>query len=142
MLLRKAYLTFHRRVNARLLKLGITADQFVVLSALGELDGVTQKAIVQHTASDPNTTTAILRLLEDRGLILRKPHAHDRRARCVSLTDDGRRLLEELTPETEPFQRELWTAIDPKMRQSLMCALAQIHDQFSAAADETRKTTL
>jgi hypothetical protein len=58
MWLRKAYLSFHRRANARMLKHGVTADQFVVLSELVREEGVTQVTIVDRTASDPNTARA------------------------------------------------------------------------------------
>ena len=34
MLLRKAYLAFHRRANARIVRSGVTADQFVLLTML------------------------------------------------------------------------------------------------------------
>ena len=40
--LRAAYLTMHRRANAEFARLGLTADQFVILMALAEVDAVTQ----------------------------------------------------------------------------------------------------
>jgi DNA-binding MarR family transcriptional regulator len=63
MLLRKAYLSFHRRANAWMLEHGVTADQFVVLSVVANEPGTTQVNIVERTASDANTVTAILRPL-------------------------------------------------------------------------------
>jgi DNA-binding MarR family transcriptional regulator len=54
---------------------GITADQFVVLRVVGREPGITQIEIVKRTASDPNTVAAILRLLEQRDLVRRQPHA-------------------------------------------------------------------
>src|SRR5687768_14119425 len=91
MLLRKAYLAFHRRANARIVKSGVTADQFVLLTMLAEEDGITQITAVERTASDPNTVTAMLRLLEQRGLIRREAHSEDGRARCVFLTNEGKK---------------------------------------------------
>src|SRR5262245_23031434 len=93
MLLRKAYLTFHRRANAWMLSHGLTADQFVLLSVVAREPGITQVTIVERTASDPNTVAAILRLLERRRLVRREAHARDGRARCVFLTAEGRRAL-------------------------------------------------
>ena len=55
MWLRKAYLAFHRRANARALNAGVTADQFVLLSVVAREPGIAQITIVQWTASDPNT---------------------------------------------------------------------------------------
>jgi hypothetical protein len=62
MLLRKAYLSFHRRANARMLDHGVTADQFVLLTVVAREPGITQITIVERTGSDPNTVAAILRL--------------------------------------------------------------------------------
>ena len=88
-MLRKSYLTFHRRVNARVHKSGVTADQFVVLTELLREEGITQVTIVERTGSDANTITALLRLMERRGLVRREVHEHDAR-RPLRLPDAGR----------------------------------------------------
>ncbi len=38
---RAAYLTFHRQADAHFTRRGVTADQFVVLSALADGDAIT-----------------------------------------------------------------------------------------------------
>ncbi len=88
--LRAAYLTMHRRANAALTRFGLTADQFVLLTALAGGDGVTQKELARLTHSDPNTISEMLGRLERRGLISRERHADDGRAQSVSLTEGGR----------------------------------------------------
>jgi hypothetical protein len=47
MRLRGAYLTFHRRANQFYSRLGVTADQFVVLTALAEAGDLTQTELVR-----------------------------------------------------------------------------------------------
>lgn len=132
MLLRKAYLTFHRRANARIVKSGVTADQFVLLTVLAEEEGVTQVTIVERTASDPNTVTAILRLLERRGLIRREAHARDGRARCVFLTAEGRRMQKRLAKSADVMLERLWNCVDTADRQTLLQALGEIYDCFAS----------
>ena len=104
MWLRKAYLAFHRRVNAWMLNHGITADQYVVLRVVAREPGITQIQIVERAASDPNTIAAILRLLEQRGLVDRQSHSRDRRARCVFLTAAGRKLQQRAFKDSEPLR--------------------------------------
>jgi DNA-binding MarR family transcriptional regulator len=87
--LRAAYLTMHRRANAVFARFELTADQFVLLTALAGGDGVTQKELAQRIHSDPNTMSEMLGRLERRGLILRDRNAGDRRALRVSLTEAG-----------------------------------------------------
>ncbi len=62
--LRAAYLTMHRRANAEFARFHLTADQFVILTALAAEDGVTQKELVRRTASDANTMSEMLGRLE------------------------------------------------------------------------------
>jgi MarR family transcriptional regulator for hemolysin len=133
MLLRKSYLTFHRRVNARVHKSGVTADQFVVLTELVREQGIAQVTIVERTGSDANTIAALLRLLELRGLVRREVHERDARARRVFLTPAGRRAQRRLAREVEPFLASLWEAVDDASRRTLLDGLRQIHDRFSAA---------
>ena len=103
--LRAAYLTLHRQTNACLAADGVTADQFVLLSALADADGVTQQDLVRRTGSDPNTVRAMLLLLEGRGLVARQPHPADGRARCVTLTPDGRQLFRRLWAKSSWVRR-------------------------------------
>jgi len=132
MLLRKAYLGFHRRANARMLKLGITADQFVALSVIAQDEGLTQVTLVERTESDPNTVTAILSLLERRGLVRRTVHAKDRRARCVSLTAAGRRIQARGAKAANELLDALSGSLDPDTRKQVEHALHQIHATFAA----------
>jgi DNA-binding MarR family transcriptional regulator len=133
MLLRKAYLTFHRRANARIAPSGVTADQFVLLTMLAEEDGVTQVTLVERTASDPNTVTAMLRLLERQRLIRREQHARDGRARCVFLTPRGRRTQQRLAKTADVMLARLWTSVDAGDRRTMLAALESIHAEFASA---------
>jgi DNA-binding MarR family transcriptional regulator len=131
MWLRKAYLAFHRQVNAWMLKYGITADQFVILRVVAREPGLTQIEIVERTASDPNTVAAILRLLEDRKLIRRKAHATDGRARCVFLTVAGRKLQQEAFDDSEPLRLALADCTVAKNRTQNKQFLERVHKVFS-----------
>ena len=136
MLLRKAYLSFHRRANARMLKLGITADQFVTLSVLAREEGMTQVTLVERTASDPNTVTAILGLLERRGLVRRESHSQDRRARCVFLTPQGRRVQKRGAKVSEPLLATLCGCLPKPAIDQVAKSLERIHKAFSEPLGE------
>src|SRR5919197_5834296 len=118
--LRAAYLALHRRTNACFADDGVTADQFVMLSALADADGVTQQELVRRVGSDPNTVRAILLLLEGRGLVARQPHPADGRARCVTLTAKGRRVFQKLWAKSEPLRARLLGAFRPDEATALV----------------------
>ncbi len=111
--LRRAYLALHRRANAELRRqFEVTADQFVALSLLAERDGVSQQELGNRCYSDPSTTGALVRLMEDRGWVWREPDPSDGRARKVHLTRAGRQLQRELwEAAASSFHQDLWSTI-------------------------------
>lgn len=132
MRLRGAYLTFHRRANQHYSKYGVTADQFVVLTVLAEAEGLTQRELVDRVFSDPNTIAAMLSRLEDRKLVRREPHAVDARARCVFLTNEGRRLQQRLWDESDDRRADLDKLFTREERAVLSKMLERIPKQMAA----------
>ena len=136
--LRAAYLALHRQTNGCLAADGVTADQFVVLSALADEDGVTQQDLVRRVNSDPNTVRAILVLLEGRGLVTRAPHPADGRARYVTLTAKGRRSFKKLWSTSEPLRARLLDVFRPVEATALVELLQRVADRLSAPASAAR----
>jgi DNA-binding MarR family transcriptional regulator len=126
MTLRTAYMALHRETDAALARQDVTADQFVVLSALAGGEARTQRELVARTASDPSTLRAMLVLLERRGLIERRPHPTDGRARSVRLTGPGRRNLARAWKATEPLRRRLATTVSPQETARLTRCMEKI----------------
>src|SRR5580704_10936725 len=139
--LRAAYLALHRQTNACFASDGVTADQFVVLSALADADGVTQQYLVRRVGSDPNTLRAILLLLEGRGLVTREPHPADGRARCVTLTPKGRQVFRKLWVKSEPLRARLLSAFRPDEVTALVGQLRRIADVLPPPARSRRCRT-
>jgi DNA-binding MarR family transcriptional regulator len=132
--LRFAYLTLHRRTGAALSADGVTADQFVVLWALSESAALTQRELVERTASDHNTLRAMLVLLERRGLIERRPHPTDGRARHVSLTSQGRRVYRKLWNRGNSLRSEMLEPFSDQDVKTLVTLLRRL----AAAMDRPR----
>jgi DNA-binding MarR family transcriptional regulator len=132
--LRAAYLALHRRTNACFAKYGVTADQFVLLSALADEDAVTQQDLVRRVGSDPNTVRAMLLLLEGRGLVARGRHPADGRARCVTLTAKGRQLFRKLWARSEPLRDRMLAAFRPDEVADLVGLLRRLADELAPAA--------
>ena len=73
----------------------LTHVQFVLLASLTWLDSegpVTQRELADHAATDPMMTSQVLRALEARGLVERRPHPTDGRAQALLVTAEGARL--------------------------------------------------
>ncbi len=124
--LRVAYLALHRRTNADLAFLGVTADQFVLLTSLAGGEGVTQKELVRRTGSDPNTISEMLARLEDKGMVERRQHANDGRAKSVFLTRRGRQVQRILWEQSATLRAELEFALSSDELDALVEVLARV----------------
>jgi len=113
MALRVAYWAMHRDADALLQPHGVTANQFVLMSVLAEAKALTQQELVRRASSDANTVRAMLLVLERSGLVSRRPHPTDGRARCVALTDQGRSTYTALWAKSRAFHERLLAAIGP-----------------------------
>jgi DNA-binding MarR family transcriptional regulator len=126
MALRSAYLALHRRSDAQFARYRLTADQFVLLSALAVGDTVTQRELARRTSSDPNSVRAMLLLLEKQGLVARGAHPTDGRARTVALTPKGLRAYQKLWALGEPVRAKLLAALGPGEPAVLLDLLARV----------------
>lgn len=70
-------------------ELGLTATQVIALRELSE--PITARELAGRMVCEPSNVTFVLDRLEQQGLIERRPHPTDRRAKQIVLTQDGRR---------------------------------------------------
>ncbi len=123
MRLRHAYMSLHRYAQSLFASFGVTADQYVLLSVLAEEQGLSQRELADAICSDANTIGAMLRLLEEKGLVRRRPDQSDARARIVQISAKGRRLQKQLDACAEPLHRDLQEALGAaeltRLKQSL-----------------------
>jgi DNA-binding MarR family transcriptional regulator len=131
--LRAAYLTMHRRANRVFARFGLTADQFVLLTALADGGGVTQKELARRASSDPNTTSEMLGRLQRRGLVVRQRHAADRRALLVSLTEAGRAAQRRAMEGVAAFCAALAALVPADEAATLLGHLGRIAAAMGAA---------
>ena len=139
--LRAAYLALHRQTNDCFAKDGVTADQFVLLAALADADGVTQQELVRRVGSDPNTVRAMLLLLEGRGLVARRRHPADGRARSVTLTARGRQVFTRLLAKSEPLRVRLLAALRPGEATALVDLLLRVAGAMAPQASNGGRAT-
>ena len=96
-LLRRA----HQRASAVFASLigdsQLTPTQYFALVRLAEVGEISQNRLGRLAAMDPATVQGVTRRLMERGLIERKPDKTDRRRMLLRLTEEGRRLIAELS---------------------------------------------
>ena len=85
----------------------LTSVQFAALSAIAQTPAIDQASLAGQIAYDRATIGGVVDRLETKGFVTRSPRKTDRRAREVSLTQDGARLLAEVTPIVEALQADI-----------------------------------
>lgn len=81
-------------VRERAVALGLTAAQ---ATALREMTGpMTMRDLAERMSCEPSNATFVVDKLEKQGLIERRPHPTDRRAKHLVLTSEGESLRERL----------------------------------------------
>ena len=141
-LMRRAWYGLNQAFRQRITHLMITPDQFSILRWLSEGDpqGLTQRAITDMMASDPNTITSTLARMEKHGLIERRPHETDRRAHRVRLLAKGRRTFEKARKVAMELQSHILEALPDAERCRFLENMEVIADACAAATERsTRK---
>ena len=116
---------WQQAVRAALRPHGLTHVQFVLLASLTWLDAdepVTQKALAEHAATDPMMTSQVLRALEERGLVERREHPDDGRAKALAVTPAGADLANRTVGVVEAVDQQFFGDAEP----ALVAALSQV----------------
>ena len=77
----------------------VTQRQFAVLAAVAEHEGLTQTDLVRATGIDRSTLADMISRMTAKGYLDRERSTTDGRANTVSLTPEGRAILEEAAPK-------------------------------------------
>ena len=80
---------------------GLPFSRLRALKRIGKTP-LTLRALAESMSTDAPAATVIVNDLEERGLVRREPNPDDRRAKTVSMTPEGKRVLRALATVTDP----------------------------------------
>lgn len=110
-------------------KLGglLTPVQFSTLYRLAsEPDPVSQNALGRMVAMDAATTKGVVTRLKERGLIVSRADATDKRRHMLSTTEQGRALLTETVPLMQEITRQTLAPLEAYEQDMLLALLRKI----------------
>jgi homoprotocatechuate degradation regulator HpaR len=136
MALLRARETVMRHFRPSLKARNLTEQQWRVLRALEALEGIDVTGLAARTFLLAPSLTRILRDLDSRQLVRRRPDPRDGRASVVALSSAGRKLLSEVGAESEAIYAELEARIGKARIEALMVMLKEIETELSSSADE------
>lgn len=112
--------------------LELTPVQFAVLSTLGESEGLGQAALAGAVAYDKVTIGGVLDRMESKGLVTRRVSPRDRRARELSLTEQGAALLAEAKPVVAALQSDILAGLDTAEQATFLALLQKATEAGNA----------
>jgi homoprotocatechuate degradation regulator HpaR len=86
---------------------GVTEQQWRVLCTVRDLEETEITALAERVFLLPPSLSRIVRDLEARGLILRRPSAQDQRRALVSITAEGEALIHRVEPSLQAVRLEM-----------------------------------
>ncbi|GHF22774.1 MULTISPECIES: MarR family winged helix-turn-helix transcriptional regulator [Streptomyces] len=113
--------------DAPLVREGLTRAEFDILGTLRRTGReLTPGQIARETFASGAAVTKRLRILEDRALVARRPDDRDRRVAHLSLTDEGRELIDRLIPHQLGYEQALLEGLGTARQTELAETLAEL----------------
>lgn len=107
---------WQRKIKRQLDTIDLTHTQFVLLASLAWLSKsqsiVTQIEIANHSKTDRMMVSKVMRTLQEKGLITRKEHETDTRAKTISLSEKGAIVLQKALVLVEQVDIEFFSVLN------------------------------
>lgn len=107
---------WQRRQRAALKEVDLTHVQFVLLASLAWVSRngkpVTQARVAEHAKTDAVMTSEVLRTLQRKGFVERRPHPGDTRAKSLNLTPRGTEIVRRALKLVEHTDQEFFAPLN------------------------------
>jgi len=115
-----------RRLRAERRSEGLEPDlsdtQLAALAALERHSAMTPGELADHEKVQPPSMTRVIAVLEERALVMRAPHASDRRQVLLTVTDYGREVVQQSRRLREAWLAKRLHELTPQERAALRAA--------------------
>ena len=115
-----------RRLRAERITKGmepvLSDTQLAALAALERHSAMTPGELAEHEKVQPPSMTRVITVLEEHGLVVRSPHATDRRQVVLTVTDRGRDLVHQARKLREAWLAKRLRELTPAERSTLRAA--------------------
>ena len=115
-----------RRLRAERIARGLATElsdtQLGALAALERHDAMTPGELAEHEKVQPPSMTRVIAVLEERGLVRRAAHPTDRRQVILTVTQQGRDLVQLVRRRREAWLAQRMQELTPEERATLLAA--------------------
>lgn len=126
--LRRAFLSICRCGDVMFSPYRLTTEQYSLMLAVHRDPGIRQVDVRDRIFAEPNTVTAMVTLLERRGILRRKSSPLDGRVRLLYLTAHGQAVMKRLSEDWEPMRTLLRQCFSGKAGQEALEILDTVYE--------------
>lgn len=101
-------------------RFGLSIPAWRIVATLGQYRDSTARDIAAHAVMHKSTVSRAVAALEERGLVIRKPNADDRREELLELTFEGQEIYEALAPQALAFEEEFVSVLTEEEQKQLV----------------------
>jgi DNA-binding MarR family transcriptional regulator len=123
----KAYL----RLEAALQPLGITAVQFRILTTISSQPGLCSADLARIYDVKPQSMIRQIGLLEEKGLVVRKPDRANKRLLLLELTGKGEDCIAQCHAAALALEEDFLAPLDSAAREQLRTSLQTLFDAMA-----------
>jgi homoprotocatechuate degradation regulator HpaR len=123
-----------QRFRPTLNELGVTEQQWRILRALWQEDGLEPRQLCERCLISSPSITGVLARMEEAGWINRERMGHDQRRVKVTLTPQAQALGERMTPRVEQQYAELEALVGVQALQQVYDALDTLLQRLDPGA--------
>lgn len=131
--------TYRAMMTAFDAQVGHALPRWRILLALYEQGQCSQKQLVEQVRIDPASLTRQLKAMEAQGWVSRATDAQDNRLTNVTLTQQGRAVVDEALPRRTAFYRDSLAVLSSEQLQLLNEALGALEQRFREVAQAHRE---
>lgn len=112
-----------RRLRSERADSTLTLTQLSALATLERHGPLTPGELAAHERVQPPSVTRVVALLDERGLLTRRPHPSDGRQQLVEVSPAGRQMLTEDRRRREAWLAQQLAGLDEAERRTLLAAV-------------------
>ena len=132
--------TVRNAMNQQFMKanLGLTLEQFILLSKIEEAKTIHQNTLVQCFSKDKAVFTRILSNLEKHAYISRDTDSADRRVKVISLTEKGEKFLHSANTLHKKFREQIKEILSIDEMKSISTSLNKLISGLTETENESK----
>ena len=126
-----------QRTAAGLTEAVLSETQLAALSALEVHQAMTPGELADHEKVQPPSMTRVIAVLEERNLVLRSPHPTDRRQVILTVTEEGRGVVQRVRRRKDAWLARRLAELTAEERAALRAAvpvLEKLSQSWNAGA--------